>query len=417
MWVLWRAIFSAKMLIVVLTGFMSGLPLLLTGSTLQAWMKDEQVDLAMIGIFSIVGLPYTLKFLWSPVMDRYIPLGLGRRRSWMLITQATLVATIAALGLTQPSQAPWTVAAVAVLVTFCSASQDIVLDAYRRELLQDNELGLGSSLYINGYRLAMLVAGAGALLLADQMPWRHVYYTMAAVMALGLVITLCVPEPAGDVRAPESLRQAVIEPFLDYFRREDPWIILAFILLYKIGDTMASAMTTPFILEVGFSKTEYAAIGKSFGLFATLTGGFVGGAILFRLGIFRSLWIFGVLQAVSTLGFAVLTRTGTNLSALAAVVAFENLTSGMGTSAYAAYMASLTNRRFTATQYALLTSLMGLPRVLASAPTGYMVKAIGWQGFFVLCVLIALPGILLLLRVAPWHGEAIPTSRLSLEVD
>ena len=417
MWVLWRAIFSAKMLIIVLTGFMSGLPLLLTGSTLQAWMKDEQVDLAMIGIFSIVGLPYTLKFLWSPMMDRYVPLGLGRRRSWMLITQAALVGAIAALGLTQPSQAPWTVAAVAVLVTFCSASQDIVLDAYRRELLSDNELGLGSSLYINGYRLAMLVAGAGALLLADQMPWRYVYYTMAAVMALGLVITLCAPEPAGDVRAPASLRQAVIEPFLDYFRREDPWMILAFILLYKIGDTMASAMTTPFILELGFSKTEYATIGKSFGLFATLTGGFVGGAILFRLGIFRSLWIFGVLQAVSTLGFAVLTHTGTSLSALAAVVAFENLTSGMGTSAYAAYMASLTNRRFTATQYALLTSLMGLPRVLASAPTGYMAQAIGWQGFFVLCALVALPGILLLLRVAPWHEEAIPASRLSLEVD
>ncbi|HSX80182.1 MAG TPA: AmpG family muropeptide MFS transporter, partial [Candidatus Saccharimonadia bacterium] len=357
------------------------------------------------------------KFLWSPVMDGYVPLGLGRRRSWVLITQVALVGTIAALGLTQPSQAPWTVAAVAVLVTFCSASQDIVLDAYRRELLPDNELGLGSSLYINGYRLAMLVAGAGALLLADQMPWRYVYYTMAAVMALGLVITLCAPESASDVRTPESLRQAVIEPFLDYFRREDPWMILAFILLYKIGDTMASAMTTPFILELGFSKTEYATIGKSFGLFATLTGGFVGGAILFRLGIFRSLWIFGVLQAVSTLGFAVLTRTGTSLSALATVVAFENLTSGMGTSAYAAYMASLTNRRFTATQYALLTSLMGLPRVLASAPTGYIGKAIGWQGFFVLCALIALPGILLLLRVAPWRAEALPASRLNLEVD
>ena len=417
MWVLWRTICSTRMLIVGLMGFMSGFPLLLTGSTLQAWMKDEQVDLTTIGIFAIVGLPYTLKFLWSPVMDRYVPLGLGRRRSWMLITQAALVGTIAALGLTQPSQAPWTVAAVAVLVTFCSASQDIVLDAYRRELLSDNELGLGSSLYINGYRLAMLVAGAGALLLADRMPWRYVYYVMAAVMALGLVITLCAPESVDDVRAPASLRQAVIEPFLDYFRREDPWLILAFILLYKIGDTMASAMTTPFILELGFSKTEYATIGKSFGLFATLTGGFVGGAILFRLGIFRSLWIFGVMQAVSTLGFALLTHTGTSLSALALVVAFENLTSGMGTSAYAAYMASLTNRRFTATQYALLTSLMGLPRVLASAPTGYLAQAIGWQGFFVFCALIALPGILLLLRVAPWHDKAIPASRLSLEVD
>src|SRR2546430_364854 len=212
MWVIWRAIFSSKMLIVVLTGFMSGLPLLLTGSTLQAWMKDAQVDLAMIGIFSIVGLPYTLKFLWSPVMDRYVPLGLGRRRSWMLITQATLVATITTLGLTQPSQAPWTVAAVAVLVTFCSASQDIVLDAYRRELLPDNELGLGSSLYINGYRLAMLVAGAGGVLLADQMPWRGGYFTMAARMALGIGIKLWAPETAGDRRGPPLLAQGRCEP-------------------------------------------------------------------------------------------------------------------------------------------------------------------------------------------------------------
>lgn len=417
MWTVWRALVSTKMLIVLVLGFLSGLPLLLTGSTLQAWMKDEQVDLATIGLFAIVGLPYSCKFLWAPVLDRYVPLRLGRRRSWMLIAQVALVATLAALGLTQPSQAPWTVAAVAVLVTFCSASQDIVLDAYRREFLLDHELGLGSALYINGYRLGMLVAGAWALWLADQMLWRYVYAIMAAVMALGVVITLCVPEPAEHVRAPTSLREAVLEPFREYFRRTDPWLILAFILLYKLGDTMASAMTTPFILELGFSKTAYAAIGKSFGLFATILGGLVGGAVLFRLGIVRSLWIFGVLQALSTLGFAGLTHTGTSLAALAAVVAFENLTSGMGTSAYAAYMASLTNRRFTATQYALLTSLMGLPRVLASAPTGYMAQAVGWQGFFVLCTLIALPGLLLLWRVAPWYTAALPQSRLSLDGD
>lgn len=406
MWALLRTVCSYHMLVIMLTGFTSGLPLLLTGSTLQAWMKDEHVDLTTIGLFALVGLPYTCKFLWSPVMDRYTPLAFGRRRSWMLLTQAALVITIALLGMINPAHSPWLVATVALALAFCSASQDIVLDAYRRELLRDEELGLGSALYTNGYRIAMLVAGAGALFLADQTSWRTVYFIMASMMALGLVATLWAPEPVADVRAPASLRQAVIEPFVEYFRREKAWIILAFILLYKIGDTMAGAMTTPFILELGFSKTEYAAIGKSFGLIATVSGGLLGGVLLFRLGIYRSLWVFGVLQAASTLGFAFLANVGNRLDVLAAVVAFENLTSGMGTSAYLAYMASLTNRQFTATQYALLTSLMGVPRVLASAPTGYMATYLGWYGFFVLCTLIALPGFLLLLQVAPWNTAA-----------
>src|SRR3989344_8640790 len=257
-----RAIFSRNMLVVLLTGFASGLPLLLTGSTLQAWMKDESVDLATIGLFSLVGLPYTLKFLWSPLMDRYVPLKLGRRRSWMLITQLGLMAAIALLGLADPAGAPITVALFAVLVTFFGASQDIVLDAYRRELLKDEELGLGSSLYINGYRIAMLVAGAGSLLLADQIPWRAVYFIMAGIMGACVLMTFFAPEPAGKIIPPKTLKEAVVEPFKDYFGRDQALIMLLFILLYKMGDTMASAMTTPFILDMGFSKTEYAAIGK-----------------------------------------------------------------------------------------------------------------------------------------------------------
>lgn len=406
------------MLIILFTGFSSGLPLLLTGSTLQAWMKDAQVDLAVIGMFALVGLPYTLKFLWSPIMDRFAPFTLGRRRSWMLITQIGLALAIATMGLSDPSGSPGMVAFLALLVAFFSASQDIVLDAYRRELLKDEELGLGSSLYINGYRLALLVSGAGALFLADQVPWRVVYFILALVMALSIVVTLLIPEGDTKVAAPRSLREAVIEPFIEYFTRENAIIILLFILLYKIGDTMGSAMTTPFILEQGFTKTEFAAIGKSFGLVATLAGAFVGGAVLFRIGIYRSLWIFGVFQAFSTAAFALLAGAGPNIPLLTFVVAFENLTSGMGTSAYAAYMASITNRQFTATQYALLTSLMGVPRVFAAAPTGFLVKATGWEPFFVICALAAIPGMLLLFKVAPWNAVSErPTKLATADLD
>ena len=394
-----RAILSKKMLIIMLTGFSSGLPLLLIGSTLQAWMKESGVDLTLIGIFSLVGLPYTLKFLWAPLLDRYVPLHLGRRRSWMLIAQVMLGISIAAIGFSDPLSSPALVALLAFLVAFFSASQDIVLDAYRREFLADEELGLGSSLYINGYRIAMLVAGAGALALSDQVPWKIVYFAMSAFMVVGILTTLFAPEGDSTVAPPRSLREAVVEPFLEYFQRDRALLILVFILLYKLGDTMASAMTTPFILDQGFTKTELAEIGKVFGLASTLLGAFIGGSIIFKIGIARSLWIFGILQAVSTAGFSVLATQGHSIPWLAAVVAFENLSSGMGTSAYAAFMASLTNKQFTATQYALLTSLMGVPRVLASAPTGWLAKSLGWEVFFIACALIAIPGILLLKKV------------------
>lgn len=296
-------------------------------------------------------------------------------------------------------------AVAALLVTFFSASQDIVVDAYRREDLADAELGLGSSLYVNGYRVGMLLASGGGLIMADFMSFRMVYIIMAGCMLIGVITTLLAKEPDVAVAPPGSLREAVFNPLKEYFSRQGALWMLAFVLLYKIGDTMASAMTTPFYLDLGFTKTEIGAIVKLFGFWATIAGSLTGGIIMLRLGINRSLWIFGFLQAVSTAGFAVLARIGYSLPALSAVIAFENLSGGMGTAAYVAFMASITNKKFTATQYALLSSLMGVPRVLASAPTGFLAKNTGWEGFFIVCTLIAVPGILLLVKFAPWNVQ------------
>ncbi len=399
----WRILWSGRMLVQLLNGFASGLPLLLTGSTLQAWLKDEKVGLGAIGLFALVGLPYTLKFLWAPVFDRYVPPLLGRRRGWMLIVQILLAGAIAALGMSRPAASPWTVAFLALAVTFTSATQDIVLDAYRREALAESELGLGTSIFINGYRIALLVSGALALFLADRIPWRVVYLVMASFVGVGAVTTLLCREPEMEGAPPRNLREAVIDPFLDFFRKSNAWLILTFILLYKIGDQLSSSMTTPFVLELGFTKTDLAAIAKVFGLAAIMSGGFVGGLLLVRIGIHRGLWIFGVLQAAGILAFAALASAGKVYGLLALAVSLENFTSGMATSAYAAYMASLTNKRFTATQYALMSSLTGVPRVLAAAPAGFLAGRLGWTGYFVFCTTIAVPGLLLLSKVAPWR--------------
>ncbi len=393
------------MLVAMVMGFSCGLPLLLTISVLQAWMKEEGVDLAVIGMMALVGLPYTIKFLWAPLLDRYTLPFLGRRRGWMLVAQVALALAIAGLGNTNPANSPWMVAFAAFWVTFFSASQDIVVDAYRREDLTDQELGLGSSLYINGYRLGMLLASGGGLIMADHMPFSMVYMIMALGMLPGILTTFFAPEPDTPAGIPRSLKDAVFNPLVEYFSRRGALWILAFILLYKIGDTMASAMTTPFYLDIGFTKTQIGAVVKLFGFWATIAGSLIGGICMLRLGIPRSLWIFGILQALSTAGFALLAHIGPSLSWLAGVIAFENLSSGMGTAAYAAFMASITDKRFTATQYALLTSLMGVPRVLAAAPTGLLAKTFGWQGFFICCTVIALPGMLLLLKVAPWKKK------------
>jgi PAT family beta-lactamase induction signal transducer AmpG len=390
------------MLVALLMGFSSGLPLLLTGSVLQAWMTDEGVDLGTIGLFALVGLPYTLKFLWAPLTDRYCLPFLGRRRGWLITVQLLLMIAIAALGWTQPASSPLSVALAALLLAFFSASQDIVIDAYRREALSDTELGLGASLYVNGYRVGMLLASGGGLILADFMSFSLVYQVMALTMLVGILTTLFAPEPDIHGALPTSLRAAVIEPFIDYFRRADAVLILLFILLYKLGDTMASNMTIPFYLDIGFSKTEIGAVVKLFGFWATVIGGIVGGILILNTGIYRALWGFGILQALSTAGFALLAQVGYNLPLLAGVIAFENLSAGMGSAAFIAFMASLTNRKFTATQYALLSSLMGVPRVIMAAPTGYLADWLGWTTFFTGCALIAVPGLLLLARFRHW---------------
>ena len=400
-----KVIYSGRMIVALLMGFSCGLPLLLTITVLQAWMKEKGVDLTVIGLMALVGLPYTLKFIWAPFLDRYTLPFLGRRRGWLLIAQIFLIFSIAGLGLTDPAGHPWMVVFAALLVTFFSASQDIVVDAYRREDLPDEELGLGSSLYVNGYRVGMLLASGGGLILADHITFSMVYLIMAACMLPGVLTTFFASEPEIAAGTPKSLKEAVLCPLIDYFSRKEALWILAFILFYKIGDNMASAMTTPFYLDIGFSKTEIGAVVKLFGFWATIIGSLIGGVLMLRQGIYRSLWIFGFFQAISTAGFALLARIGHSIPALSTVIAFENLSSGMGTAAYVAFMASITNKKFTATQYALLSSLMGVPRVLVSAPTGFFAKSLGWENFFIFCTFIAIPGMLLLLKFASWHSN------------
>jgi PAT family beta-lactamase induction signal transducer AmpG len=399
-----KVVYSRRMLVAFVMGFSCGLPLLLTMGVLQTWMKEEGIDLTLIGIINLVQIPYTWKFLWAPFMDRYTLPFLGRRRGWLLFSQLALIAAIIGLGYSDPSKHIWGMTIMAMLVAFFSATQDIVVDAYRREDLPDKELGLGSSLYIFGYRLGTMLAAGGGLIMADHIPWSMVYQVMAACMLIGVIVTILTPEPKIMAGTPATLRDAVINPFIEYFRRDRALWILTFILLYKIGDSMASGITAPFYLEIGFTKTEIGSVVKIFGMWAIIAGAFIGGSMMVHLGINRSLWIFGILQAASTACFAVLAKTGPSIAALSGVIAFENLSSGMGSAAQLAFMASITDKRFTATQYALLSSLASFPRVIASAPTGYLAKHMGWESFFISCALIAIPGMLLLLKIAPWNS-------------
>lgn len=395
------------MLVTFVMGYASGLPLELTSFVLKTWMRREGVDLAAIGLFTLVGLPYALKFFQAPILDRFNIGRLGRRRGWMFIFQSALILSIAGLGHTNPATAPLLVAMAAFMVTLFSASQDIVIDAYRREDLSDEELGLGSSLYIAGYRIGMLLSTGGGLILSDHVSFSMVYLLMALCLVPGWVTTLLTPEPPAPLGTPKSLREAIIQPFVEYFRRPNAFWMLAFILLYKIGDTIASSMTSSFYVDLGFSNTEIATVVKLIGFWAILGGSFVGGILMLKLGINKSLWIFGLLQALSTACFAILAQTGHSIPLLAFVIGFENLTSGMGTAAFAAFMASITNKKFTATQYALLTSFMATSRVIGPAPAGYLAEITGWIGFFVFCTLIAAPGMLVLYKIAPWNSRTI----------
>ena len=407
-------LFTRRMLICVFTGFSSGLPLYLLFNLVPAWLRSEHVDLKTIGLFALIQFPYTWKFMWSPLLDRYVLPLLGRRRGWMLLTQLGLLAVIASMGAFSPQNDLRTIAYIATLLAFLSATQDIVLDAYRRELLEDSELGLGNAVHVNAYRIAGLVPGSLSLILADFMSWSTVFIITALFMLPGMAMTLMVKEPL-NINPPKSLRDAVVEPFHEFITRHG-WrsalLILTFLFFYKLGDSMCTALATPFYMDMGFSKTQIGLIAKNAGLWPSVIGGLLGGLWMVKIGINRALWLFGVVQVVSIFGFFWLASVGyhaeittVELTQLAIVIGIEALGVGLGTAAFVAFIARTTHSAYTATQFALFTSLAAMPRTFANAATGWLVEAIGWTGFFLLCALLALPGMLLLLKVAPWNGS------------
>ncbi len=383
--------------VITVLGFASGLPLALTGGTLQAWMAVEGVDLRTIGIFTLVGLPYTVKFLWAPLMDRYALPFLGRRRGWILAAQLVLLILIVAMGLSSPKNAPWLVALLALLIAFTSASQDIVVDAYRTDLLREKERGLGAAVFVTGYRMAMLVSGALALILSESLGWRLTYTLMAVLMISGAMATFWGPEPEEVSAPPQSLSEAVSGPLKEFFSRPSAWAFLVLIILYKIGDAFAGSLTTAFLIRgPGFSVGEVGAINKGLGLIATIVGALFGGVLMARMGLYRSLMAFGVLQAVSNLSFMGLAYVGKVYSMMVLAVAFENLSGGMGTAAFVAFLMALCDNRFTATQFALFSALASLGRVFVGPPSGFLAHEVGWTVFFFITFLAALPGLALL---------------------
>jgi len=410
-----QQLFTRKMLICIFTGFASGLPLYLLLNLVPAWLRSEQVDLTTIGLFALIQFPYTWKFMWAPLLDRYAMPWLGRRRGWMLLSQTGLLAVIASMGAFSPQTELNMIVMFATLLALLSATQDIALDAYRRELLSDLELGLGNSVHVNAYRVAGLVPGSLALILADHLAWSTVFVITALFMLPGMVMTLMVSEPH-RAAPPKTLRQAVVEPFHEFIGREGvqgALMVLAFIFLYKLGDSMCTALATPFYLDMGYSKTQIGLIAKNAGLWPAVIGGLLGGLWMVKIGINRALWLFGVVQLGSIFGFAWLASLGpqntisvTELTRLALVIGFEAFGVGVGTAAFVAYIARSTHPAYTATQFALFTSLAAVPRTFVNAGVGWLVEAFGWTQFFLICAVLAVPGMLLLFKVAPWHVRA-----------
>jgi PAT family beta-lactamase induction signal transducer AmpG len=414
------ALLSRKMLICIFTGFSSGLPLYLLLNLLPAWLRTEGVDLKTIGFFALIQFPYTWKFLWSPLLDRFSIPGFGRRRGWMLVTQLGLLVVIGSLGGLDPKESIWPILWLAALLAFLSGTQDIAVDAFRREILDDNELGLGNAVHVNAYRIAGLIPGSLSLILADRLPWNEVFWITGAFMIPGMVMAWLVTEPLIK-GAPKTLRQAVTEPFHEFIGRQG-WrgavMVLGFIFLYKLGDSLCTALATPFYLDMGFTKTDIGLIAKHAGLWPAVIGALLGGLWMIRLGINRALWLFGVVQLVSIFGFVWLASQGhyANIGAeeriaLAFVIGLEALGVGLGTAAFVAFIARSTHPAYTATQMALFTSLAAVPRTFINASAGWLVETLGWGNFYWLCVALAVPGMVLLLKVAPWHETAANTSR------
>ena len=398
-------IFNKKILICIFTGFTSGLPLFILISLLPAWLRSSGLDLKAIGLFALIQFPFTWKFLWAPLFDRFT-FSMGRRRGWLIIFQILLLLTIALSGFIDPVSQLTSIAIISTIIAFFSASQDVVIDAYRRELLLDRELGLGNAIHVNAYKIASLVPGSLSLVLADFFAWDFVFIVTALFMLPGIIMTLLVSEPKLKAAPPKTLKEAVIEPLKEFKNRKglnNALLILLFIFLYKIGDSMATALATPFYLDLGFSMTEIGLIAKNAGLWPGILGGILGGIWMMKLGINKALWIFGFMQMFATLSFAWLAYVGDNNAVLAITVGLEFFAAGLGTTAFVAYIAKTTNPSYTATQFALFTSLASVPRTLTNASTGYLVEFFGWQTFFIFCFVIAIPGMLLLFKIAPWN--------------
>lgn len=420
-----EVILNKRMMICIFNGFTAGLPIYFLSQLIPAWLRQGQVDLKTIGFFGLVFIPYSFKYLWAPILDRYVPPFLGRRRGWMIITQTLIFLTMVSLSVLNPTTDIDLILYVGVAIAFFSATQDIVLDAYRRELLPDDELGLGNAYYANAYRLAGYIPGGLGLILANYIPWPMVFIIISVFMGVGIIHTLMISELVDGSSAPTSLKEAVVEPFLDFFKRDGfkrGMLIIFFIFFYKFGDTVATALQTPFFLDVGFSTAEIGTVAKIVAVWATIVGGSIGGVIMFKTGINKSLWIFGFVQLLSILGFALLSEVGHNIVVLGFVIAFEYLGVGLGSAALMAYIASNTNKSFTGTQLALLTSVFAIPKSFSGILAGIIVEGIsakdgifytifgefaglGYTKFFFICVVFALPGMLLLFWVAPWSTK------------
>ena len=403
-----RIFAQPKMATLLVLGFSSGLPFYLTSKTLQAWMTTAKVDLATIGFFSLVTLPYSLKFIWAPVMDRYIPPFLGRRRGWVLITQVLLLVAIAAMSLHDPRLGLQMLAVNAIAIAFFSASQDISLDAYRTDVLQDREMGAGAAVFVMGYRVALLVTGGLALYLADSISWPTVYLLLASLMLIGIVATFLAPEPVLREAPPRTIAEAVTLPFREFFLRAGlgrAFLVLLFIVLYKYSDSLAGSMTTPFLLKTGFSQKEVGAVFGGAGLIATILGTLAGGAGIGKWGINKSLWVFVVFQGLSNLTYYALALSSESHAFMTTAVVVENFGLGLVSAAMTAFLMSMCNKRFTATQFALLSSLMAASRDVLVAPAGKIAESLGWPSFFLITVTMAIPPLLLLPFIAPWSRD------------
>ncbi|WP_295997678.1 AmpG family muropeptide MFS transporter [Rugamonas sp.] len=408
----WRTYANGRMAAILFLGFSSGLPLYTLIYLMQAWLAKAGLDVKALGLFALVTFPYTFKFLWAPLMDRYSVGTLGRRRGWMALTQLGLFLTMGGMGMLDPKSQLGLVALFVAAVAFLSASQDVVIDAYRREILSDPEQGLGAAVIVNAYKAAGLVPSAIGLVLADHLPWQTVFWIVAAFMLPGLICTLLVKEPAVYGEPPKNLEQAIVLPFREFVLR-DGWrkaaLIVGFVLLYKLGDSMATALSTKFFLDLGFSTRQIGLAANATGLWASLAGGIVGGVWMVKIGINRALWVFGVLQAFAVLGFAWLAYVGPDTMVLSAVFGFESFASlGLGAAALVAFISRSTDPRYTATQYALFSSLAAVPRTFINASVGFIVAETGWFKFFILCFVLAIPAMLMLPKIAPWHADKRP---------